>query len=47
MFDSAESLVRIDMSEYMDRYFFCKLIGASPGYIGHEDGEGSYLRKYA
>ncbi len=39
MFDGAEKLIRIDMSEYMEKHAVSKLIGAPPGYIGYEDGE--------
>ena len=38
MFDSEESLIRIDMSEYMEKFAVSRLIGAPPGYVGHEDG---------
>jgi len=38
MFDSEESLIRIDMSEYMEKFAISRLIGAPPGYVGHEDG---------
>jgi ATP-dependent Clp protease ATP-binding subunit ClpB len=38
MFDSEESLVRIDMSEYMDKHTVSRLIGAPPGYVGYEEG---------
>jgi len=38
MFDSNEDLIRIDMSEYMESHSVSKLIGAPPGYIGHEGG---------
>lgn len=38
MFDSEKSLIRIDMSEYMESHSVAKLIGAPPGYIGHDDG---------
>lgn len=38
MFDSRESLVRLDMSEYMEKHSISKLIGAPPGYVGFEDG---------
>jgi len=38
MFDSGEDLIRIDMSEYMEAHSVSKLIGAPPGYIGHEGG---------
>ncbi|HEV2614482.1 MAG TPA: ATP-dependent chaperone ClpB [Gammaproteobacteria bacterium] len=41
LFDTEESLVRIDMSEFMEKHSVSKLIGAPPGYVGYE--EGGYL----
>ncbi len=41
MFDTEESLVRIDMSEFMEKHSVARLIGAPPGYVGYE--EGGYL----
>ena len=41
MFDSEEHLIRIDMSEYMEKHAVARLIGAPPGYVGYE--EGGYL----
>lgn len=41
LFDSSDALVRIDMSEYMEKHAVARLIGAPPGYIGYE--EGGYL----
>ncbi len=38
MFDNEKSLVRVDMSEFMEKHSVSKLIGAPPGYVGHEDG---------
>ena len=38
MFDSEDALVRIDMSEYMEKHTVSRLIGAPPGYVGHEEG---------
>jgi ATP-dependent Clp protease ATP-binding subunit ClpB len=38
LFDSEDNLVRIDMSEYMERHAVSKLIGAPPGYVGYEEG---------
>jgi ATP-dependent Clp protease ATP-binding subunit ClpB len=38
MFDSQEAMVRIDMSEYMERHAVSRLIGAPPGYVGYEEG---------
>ncbi len=41
LFDTEEALVRIDMSEFMERHSVARLIGAPPGYVGYE--EGGYL----
>ncbi|MEM1433325.1 MAG: ATP-dependent chaperone ClpB [Pseudomonadota bacterium] len=41
LFDSEEALIRVDMSEYMERHAVSRLIGAPPGYVGYE--EGGYL----
>ncbi|MEM1181769.1 MAG: AAA family ATPase, partial [Acidobacteriota bacterium] len=38
MFDSEENLVRIDMSEYMEKHAVSRLVGAPPGYVGYDDG---------
>jgi ATP-dependent Clp protease ATP-binding subunit ClpB len=38
MFDSEEAMVRIDMSEYMERHAVARLVGAPPGYVGYEEG---------
>lgn len=38
MFDSPDALVRIDMSEYMEKFAISRLIGAPPGYVGYEEG---------
>jgi ATP-dependent Clp protease ATP-binding subunit ClpC len=38
LFDSNEALVRIDMSEYMEKFAVSRLIGAPPGYVGYEEG---------
>ncbi|MBS0027831.1 ATP-dependent Clp protease ATP-binding subunit [Chitinophaga sp. 22321] len=38
MFDSDEALIRIDMSEYMEKFSVSRLIGAPPGYVGYEEG---------
>ncbi len=38
IFDSADSLIRIDMSEYMEKFAVSRLIGAPPGYVGYEEG---------
>lgn len=37
MFDDEKALIRVDMSEYMERHSVAKLIGSPPGYVGHED----------
>lgn len=37
--DPHSSLLRVDMSEYMERFSVSRLIGAPPGYIGYEEGE--------
>ena len=41
MFDTEEALIRIDMSEFMEKHSVARLIGAPPGYVGYE--EGGYL----
>jgi ATP-dependent Clp protease ATP-binding subunit ClpC len=38
MFDTEEALIRIDMSEYMEKFAVSRLIGAPPGYVGYEEG---------
>lgn len=38
LFGDEESMIRIDMSEYMEKHSVSKLIGSPPGYVGHEDG---------
>jgi ATP-dependent Clp protease ATP-binding subunit ClpC len=38
MFDSEDSLIRIDMSEYMEKFAISRLVGAPPGYVGYEEG---------
>ena len=38
LFDDADNIVRIDMSEYMDKFSTSRLIGAPPGYVGYEEG---------
>ncbi len=38
IFDSEDSLIRIDMSEYMEKFSISRLIGAPPGYVGYEEG---------
>ncbi|MBV9149537.1 MAG: ATP-dependent Clp protease ATP-binding subunit [Candidatus Eremiobacteraeota bacterium] len=38
LFDDADSIIRIDMSEYMEKYAVSRLVGAPPGYVGYEEG---------
>ncbi len=38
LFDSADALIRIDMSEYMEKFAISRLVGAPPGYVGYEEG---------
>ena len=38
LFDSEDNMVRLDMSEYMEKFNVSRLIGAPPGYVGHEEG---------
>ncbi len=38
LFDSSDTLIRIDMSEYMEKFSVSRLIGAPPGYVGYEEG---------
>lgn len=38
LFDSADTLIRIDMSEYMEKFAVSRLVGAPPGYVGYEEG---------
>jgi ATP-dependent Clp protease ATP-binding subunit ClpC len=38
LFDDSESMIRIDMSEYMEKYAVSRLVGAPPGYVGYEEG---------
>ena len=38
LFDDEHNIVRIDMSEYMEKYSVSRLIGAPPGYVGYEEG---------
>lgn len=38
LFDSEENIIRIDMSEYMEKYAVSRLIGAPPGYVGYDEG---------
>jgi len=38
LFDSTDSLIRVDMSEYMEKFSVSRLVGAPPGYVGYEEG---------
>ena len=38
LFDSADAMIRIDMSEYMEKFTVSRLVGAPPGYVGYEEG---------
>ncbi len=38
LFDTEEALIRIDMSEYMEKFSLSRLVGAPPGYVGYEEG---------
>jgi len=38
MFDTQQAMIRIDMSEYMEKFSVSRLIGAPPGYVGYEEG---------
>lgn len=38
MFDSEDALIRVDMSEFMEKFAVSRLVGAPPGYVGHEEG---------
>ena len=38
LFDTKEAMVRIDMSEFMEKHSVARLIGAPPGYVGYEEG---------
>ena len=38
MFDDPNAMVRVDMSEYMERFSVSRLVGAPPGYVGYEEG---------
>jgi ATP-dependent Clp protease ATP-binding subunit ClpB len=38
LFDDEDAMVRIDMSEYMEKHAVARLIGAPPGYVGYEEG---------
>lgn len=45
LFGSEESMIRIDMSEYMEKHSISRLIGAPPGYVGYEEGGGQLTEK--
>lgn len=51
LFDDEKHMIRIDMSEYMEQHAVARLIGAPPGYVGHEDGgqltEAVHRRPYS
>ena len=51
LFDDEQALVRIDMSEYMEKHAVARLIGAPPGYVGYDEGgqltEAIHRRPYA
>lgn len=38
LFDNEDAIVRIDMSEYMEKHSVSRLVGAPPGYVGHDEG---------
>ena len=38
LFDSKDALIRMDMSEYMEKFTVSRLVGAPPGYVGYEEG---------
>lgn len=40
LFDSDKALIRVDMSEYMEKHSVAKMIGSPPGYVGHDEGGG-------
>jgi ATP-dependent Clp protease ATP-binding subunit ClpB len=44
MFDSSDAMIRVDMSEFMEKHSVARLIGAPPGYVGYE--EGGYLTEH-
>ena len=41
LFGSEESMIRVDMSEYMEKHSVAKMIGSPPGYVGHEEGRSA------
>jgi ATP-dependent Clp protease ATP-binding subunit ClpB len=42
MFDDEKALIRVDMSEFMEKHSVSKLIGSPPGYVGYDEGGGSH-----
>jgi len=38
MFDTEEAMIRLDMSEYMEKHTVSRLLGAPPGYVGYDEG---------
>ena len=38
LFGNEEAMIRVDMSEYMEKHSVAKMIGSPPGYVGHDDG---------
>lgn len=42
LFDQEEAMIRLDMSEYMEKHTVAKLIGSPPGYVGYEEARGSW-----
>ena len=46
LFDTEESLIRIDMSEYMEKHAVARLVGAPPGYVGYEEGRTALRGEY-
>lgn len=38
LFDNEDNMIRIDMSEYMEKFAISRLVGAPPGYVGYEEG---------
>ena len=43
---ASNSLLRLDMSEYMERFSVSRLIGAPPGYVGYDEGESAKCERY-
>lgn len=39
LFDTTDNLIRVDMSEYMEKFSVSRLVGAPPGYVGYEEGD--------